>query len=88
MAEKPTMRLIISILAGITNMVLDLLLIAVFDMGVVGAALATCISQVVGGIVPLIYFIIKNKSPLTLMCEILQSSISGRWIALDDSQQE
>lgn len=60
MAEKPTMRLIISIIAGITNMVLDLLLIAVFDMGVVGAALATCISQVVGGIVPLIYFIIRR----------------------------
>lgn len=65
-AEKPTMGLIISIIAGITNMVLDLLLIAVFDMGVVGAALATCISQVVGGIVPLIYFIMKNKSPLRL----------------------
>ena len=32
----------------------------------------------------------KNKKQypyLTLMCEILSSSISGRWITLDDSQQ-
>ena len=65
-AEKPKMGLVVSIIAGITNMVLDFLLIAIFNMGVVGAGLATCISQVVGGFVPLIYFIMKNKSPLRL----------------------
>ena len=40
---------------------------------------------------PLFTYINKNKkqySYLTLMCEILSYSISGRWIALDDSQQE
>ena len=40
---------------------------------------------------PLFTYINKNKKQypyLTLMCEILSSSISGRWIALDDSQQE
>ena len=40
---------------------------------------------------PLFTYINKNKKQypyLTLMCEILPSSISGRWIALDDSKQE
>ena len=40
---------------------------------------------------PLFTYINKNKKQypyLTLMCEIIQFSISGRWIALDDSQQE
>lgn len=65
-AEKPTMGLVISIFAGITNIVLDFLLIMILDMGVVGVGLATCISQIVGGFVPLIYFMMKNKSPLRL----------------------
>ena len=30
----------------------------------------------------------EGEVDLILMCEILPSSISGRWIALDDSQQE
>jgi len=66
-AEKPTMGLIISIIAGVTNMVLDFLFIYVFKMGVFGAALATGISQIAGGIVPFIYFIRKNDTPLQLV---------------------
>ena len=66
-AEKPTMGLIISIIVGVTNMVLDFLLIYVFKMGVFGAALATGISQLLGGIVPLVYFIRKNDTPLQLV---------------------
>jgi len=66
-AEKPTMGLIISIIVGVTNMVLDFLLIYVLKMGVFGAALATAISQLIGGIVPLIYFIRKNDIPLRLV---------------------
>lgn len=66
-AEKPQMGLVISICAGITNMVLDFLFIYVLKMGVFGAALATGISQVVGGIIPLVYFIRKNNSPLRLV---------------------
>lgn len=65
-AEKPQMGLIISIAAGITNMVLDFLFIYVFKMGVFGAALATGISQFVGGIIPLVFFIRKNNSILKL----------------------
>ena len=65
-AEKPTFGLVIMIAAGVTNMVLDLLFIAVFKWGVVGAALATATSQVVGGIVPFIYFAFPNNSILKL----------------------
>ena len=61
-AEKPQVGLIVTLIAGITNMILDALLIAVFKMGVTGAALATGISQVIGGIIPLIYFVINRKN--------------------------
>lgn len=66
-AEKPGFGLIISIIAGVTNMVLDFLFIYVFRLGVVGAALATAISQFVGGIIPFIYFLRKNRSMLRLI---------------------
>lgn len=66
-AEKPTMGLIISIIAGITNMILDFLFMFVFKMGVFGAALATGISQFIGGVVPFVYFIRENNTPLKLI---------------------
>jgi len=66
-AEKPKLGLIVTVTAGLTNMVLDFLLIGVIRGGVVGAALATGISQVVGGVIPLIYFARKNNSELRLV---------------------
>lgn len=66
-AEKPQMGLKISICAGIANMVLDFLLIYVCKLGVAGAAIATAISQIVGGIIPFVYFIRKNDSQLKLV---------------------
>lgn len=65
-AERPTLGLLVTVGAGVTNMVLDCLFIAVLDWGLVGAALATILSQVVGGVVPLVYFLLPNKSPLRL----------------------
>ena len=71
-AEKPSMGLIISIAAGVTNMILDFVFVYllkelnIVNMGVFGAALVTVISQVVGGIIPLIYFSRKNDSMLKL----------------------
>ena len=65
-AEKPTLGLIITIIAGITNMLLDFLFMYVLKIGVFGAALATGISQIIGGIIPFVYFIRKNSSPLKL----------------------
>ena len=66
-AEKPTFGLVITLIAGFTNMILDYVFIGVLEGGVVGAALATGISQLVGGIVPLVYFFIPNKSQLRLV---------------------
>lgn len=65
-AEKPALSLKISIMAGITNVVLDFLFIAVFHWGIAGAAVATALGQVVGGIVPIIYFSKNNDSLLQL----------------------
>lgn len=65
-AEKPEMTLKIAVAAGLTNVVLDFLFIAVFHWGIAGAALATILGQMVGGIVPLLYFIRQNNSLLQL----------------------
>mgnify|MGYP000088528436 FL=1 len=65
-AEKPHLGLVVTIAAGVTNMTLDALLVAVFSLGLVGAAAATAISQCVGGIIPLIYFLCPNSSILRL----------------------
>ncbi len=65
-AEKPQMGLITTLIAGVTNMILDALFMAVFKWGVVGAAIATGLSQTVGGIIPLIYFLSKNTSALKI----------------------
>ena len=65
-AEKPDIGLKVTVVAGVLNMVLDALLIAVFHLGIVGAALATAISQSAGGIIPIIYFARKNPAPLKL----------------------
>ena len=65
-AEKPKLGLISTIAAGVTNMVLDALLVAVIPLGLVGAATATALSQVVGSVIPLAYFARKNTSRLRL----------------------
>lgn len=65
-AEKPMMSLIISVISGLTNIVLDFLFIYIFKWGISGAAGATALSQVVGGLIPLLYFFRKNKSILRL----------------------
>ncbi len=63
-AEKPHLGLALSIIAGVTNMVLDFLLVYVYSWGIWGAALATAFSQFLGGIIPSIYFSRKNSSRL------------------------
>ncbi len=65
-AQKPQLGLAVTIAAGVTNMVLDALFVAVFRWGLVGAAAATALSQAVGGILPLLYFARKNTSLLQL----------------------
>ena len=82
-AERPHFGLYITVGAGVTNMVLDALLVAVIPLGVEGAALATVISQCVGGILPLIYFARPNTSRLRLtrthweLRPVLKSAANG-----------
>lgn len=64
--EKPKLGLAATVAAGVTNMVLDALFIAGFRWGVAGAAIATGLSQCVGGILPLFYFAFPNNSLLRL----------------------
>ncbi len=65
-AEKPKLGLVTTVAAGVTNMVLDAVFVGVLHWGVAGAAVATGLSQCVGGIVPLIYFLRPNDSLLRL----------------------
>ena len=63
-AEKPHLGLTITVAAGVTNMVLDAVFVGVLRWGLVGAAAATALSQIVGGVFPLFYFGRKNSSLL------------------------
>lgn len=65
-AGKPSLGLYVTIAAGLTNMILDALFVAIFKWGLEGAAAATAISQFVGGLVSLIYFSCPNSSLLRL----------------------
>ena len=65
-AEKPKVGLIATVAAGVTNIVLDAILVGLLSYKLEGAAVATAISQTVGGIFPLIYFSRKNSSLLRL----------------------
>ena len=71
-AERPKLGLAVTVAAGVANMVLDALFIAGFGWGVAGAAVATGISQCVGGIIPLVYFLLPNRSRLRLTGARLQ----------------
>lgn len=65
-AEKPRLGLIVTAGAGVTNMVLDAVFVAGFRWGIAGAAAATAVSQLFGGIFPLFYFARENTSLLRL----------------------
>lgn len=65
-AGKPQLGLFFTVSAGVANMALDALFVAAFQWGLVGAAAATALSQVIGGVTPLIYFAFPNSSLLRL----------------------
>ena len=75
-AEKPKLGLYMSVVAGVLNIALDAIFIVALRWGIVGAALATAISQTIGGIVPLLYFSRPNKSLLRLV----RTKYVGKWM--------
>ena len=82
-AEKPHLGLFLSIAAGATNMVFDYILIAVCGLGVAGAAIATVLGYLVGGVLPLLYFLRPGRDGLRLTRtrlygrELLQACVNG-----------
>ena len=67
-AEMPQLGLAVTVSSGVTNMILDAVLVTLLPQQhkLAGAAVATAMSQVVGGAVPLIYFARRNSSILRL----------------------
>lgn len=81
--EKPKLGFFYTILAGLTNIVLDFLFIKVLQLGIIGAALATILGYIVGSVFPLIHFI-RNKEGNIMLAKtklearpILQSAFNG-----------
>lgn len=66
LAGKPKLGLAVIVCAGVTNAILDAILIAGFGLGLLGAALATVTGQAVGGILPILYFALNRKGVLYL----------------------
>lgn len=77
-AAKPRLGFAVTVGAGVVNIVGDLLLVGLLDLGVFGAALATNISEVLGGAVPVAYFARKNSSALRLVRPHVDWRLLGR----------
>ena len=67
-AEKPHLGFYFTVAAGCTNMVLDVLMVGVWSWGVEGAAIATFISQIIGGILPVFYFLDRSNTSRLHLC--------------------
>ena len=65
-AERANLSLWMTVVSGVSNIVLDWLFVAVFRWGLEGAAIATSAAQIIGAIIPLVYFVRPNKSLLRL----------------------
>lgn len=84
-AEKPKLGLLTTLSAGVTNMVLDAVLVIFLpqEYKLMGAAIATGMSQVIGGVLPLFYFFRKNDSLLRLrktrfrLSPIVKATVNG-----------
>ena len=66
-AERPKMGLLVTVISGVLNILLDVLFILVFDWGLLGAAIATVLSQVAGGVISVFYFASPNTSLLRIV---------------------
>ncbi len=67
-AERPKLGLTVTLISGFTNMILDAILVISLPQQykLAGAAVATALSQTVGGLIPLIYFARRNDSILRI----------------------
>ena len=81
--QKPALGFYFTLGAGLSNMVLDWVFVGLFGWGVAGAAFATGIGTVVGGVLPLIYVARSHSLTLQLvkcrisMHDVLKSAGNG-----------
>lgn len=85
-AEKPKLGFLFTVASGVCNIILDALFVAVFRWGLAGAAIATAISQIVGGVAPLVYFIRPNTSLLRFCKTRWYGSVIGKSITNGSSE--
>lgn len=82
-AGKQKLGLRISILAGLTNVILDFTLVGILKFGITGAAVATCASEFVGGFIPLIYFLHKITADCFCVPLPLTGKVSAKPVEMD-----
>ena len=63
-AGKPTLGLIVTLLAGVTNIVLDYIFMSSLNMGVAGAAIATGIGYCIPAVIGVLFFLTSQKNVL------------------------
>lgn len=66
-AGKPTLGLVVTLLAGMANIVLDYIFVGPLAMGIAGAAIATGIGYCIPAITGLIFFLCAKNNPLRLV---------------------
>ena len=68
-AERPQLGTVMSIVSGVVNIALDALFVWALQWGVAGAAVATSVAQLVGGLFPVVYFSSRrlNRGSLRLL---------------------
>lgn len=77
-AGKPKIGFVVIVAAGLTNIVLDFLLVGIFGMGLFGAALATNISELVGGLTPVLYFVRRRTASLWFVRPHMRWNVIGK----------
>ncbi|MBR5983502.1 MAG: MATE family efflux transporter [Bacteroidales bacterium] len=79
-AERPKIGLAVTVISGLLNILLDVIFINICDWGLVGAAFATVISQAVGGLIPLVYFMTPNTSLLQIVKPVFDFKALGQTV--------
>lgn len=74
-AGKPQIGLIVTIISGVTNTVLDYVFIGLLDMGTAGAALGTGIGFMISAVTGLVYFSFYRKGTLYIVKPRIDKSI-------------
>ena len=74
-AGKPNMGLTVTVAGGLVNIILDYLFIAVFNLGVRGAALATAIGYSVPAVYGLCYFSLNRRGTLYIVKPVFRKTV-------------